>query len=98
MYLAKAIFSHYTLLSEGIYAFETKIAQGIQIRVQNNQLSPLSSTIFFKKLFSASQNHQTNRMFCCFFYFFDNIDAQIRPDLKNLSAGLLESVKVLPKC
>ena len=53
---------------------------------------------FFKNLFSASQNHQTNRMFCCFFYFFDNIDAQIRPDLKNLSAGLLESVKVLPKC
>ena len=98
MYLAKAIFSHYTLLSGGIYAFETKIAQGIQIWVQNNQLSPLSSIIFFQKpVFGITKSSNKSDVLFCF-YFFDNIDAQIRPDLKNLSAGLLESVKVLPKC
>ena len=50
------------------YVFESRIAQGIQIWVQNNKLlTPwltLPSTICFKKLFSAQKNHQKNKTFC----------------------------------
>ena len=35
------------------YVFQSKIAQGIQKWVQNNQLSSLLSNVFFKKLFLA---------------------------------------------
>ena len=38
---------------EQTYVFKTKIGQGIQKWVQNNQLLTLPSTNFFKKLFSA---------------------------------------------
>ena len=38
-------------LSGQTYVFKTKIAQGIQKWVQNNQLSSQPSTDFFKKLF-----------------------------------------------
>ena len=52
------------------YVFESRIAQGIQIWVQNNQLLTLPSTICFKKLFSAQKNHQKNNnlIFLWFFW------------------------------
>jgi hypothetical protein len=46
--------------------FESRIAQGIQIWVQNNQLKALLSTIFFKKRFSAQKNHQKIERFVDF--------------------------------
>ena len=39
--------------SRQTYVFQSKIAQGIQKSVQNNQLLSLPSNVFFKKLFSA---------------------------------------------
>ena len=75
-----------TLRKESKYGFKTI----------NYRHSPV---LFFKK--NCFRHHKIIKQIGCFvvfFYFFDNIDAQIRPDLKNLSAGLLESVKVLPKC
>ena len=46
------------------YVFKPKIALGIQIWVQNNQLSWVPSTDFFKKLFWAQKIVEKNREFC----------------------------------
>ena len=43
------------------YVFESRIAQGIQVWVQNNQLPALPSTIFFKNCFGCKKNHEKNR-------------------------------------
>ena len=55
------------------YVFQSKIAQGIQKWVQNNQLSSLPSNVFFKKLFSAPKIIKRNWTFCWCLNFNDNI-------------------------
>ena len=55
------------------YVFESRIAQGIQKWVQNNQLLELPSNDFFKKLFSEQKNHQKSWKFCWFLNFYGNI-------------------------
>ena len=46
------------------YVFESRIAQGIQVWVQNNQLPALPSNIFFQKLFGVQKNYEKNWTLC----------------------------------
>ena len=97
-YVLRALKTSRSCSSCQTYDFESKIAQGIQKWVQNNQLPALPSNVFFKKLFSEQKKSSKNWRFCWFLNFSVNINAWVRPILTNLNAGLSESVKILPKC